>query len=95
MLSNISVDELSKVNNPNVIDIRNIENYNNNHIPSAINIPFEKLIISPSKYLKTNAVYYIYCQKGYTSATVCRQLANMGYKVVNITGGYEEWLLKK
>lgn len=94
MLSSISVTELSKLTDPNIIDIRSIENYNNNHIPTAINIPFEKLLISPTKYLKLSETYYIYCQKGYSSLSVCRALANMGYRTVHIIGGYEEWLLK-
>lgn len=95
MLSSITVEEFLKIPNPSIIDIRSIENYNNNHIPNSINIPFEKLIITPNKYLNFNTVYYIYCQKGYISLSVCRTLASMGYRVVNIIGGYEEWLLKK
>ncbi len=95
MLSNISIEELSKIKVPNLIDIRSIENYNNNHIPNAINIPFDKLIKNPNNYLKYNETYYIYCQKGYSSLNVCRLLASKGYKVINVLGGYEEWLLKK
>ncbi len=52
MLESISVSEL--YNKLNIIDIRSIEKYNNNHIDGSINIPFEKLIINPSKYLKRN-----------------------------------------
>ena len=41
MISSISVKEMLKINPSNIIDIRNIQNYNNNHIPNAINVPFE------------------------------------------------------
>ena len=78
-----------------IILFRSIQNYNNNHIPNAINIPFEKLITNPSKYLNPNIKYFIYCQKGITSKRICNLLYNQGYNVVNIIGGYEEWVMKK
>ena len=61
MLESISVSEL--YSKSNIIDIRSIEKYNNNHIEGSINIPFEKLITNPSKYLKRNEIYYIYCHR--------------------------------
>lgn len=78
----------------NIIDIRNIEKYNNNHIPNSINIPHEKLIINPDKYLDKEKKYYIYCQKGITSYKTCQILIKQGYNVTNINGGYESWILK-
>ena len=62
---------------------------------NAINIPFEKLITNPSKYLNPNIKYFIYCQKGIVSKKACQILSNYGYKVVDIIGGYEEWILQK
>ena len=44
MISNINVNELLKLNNINIIDIRSIEKYNFNHINGAINIPMNNLI---------------------------------------------------
>lgn len=93
MLESISVSEL--YNKTNIIDIRSIEKYNNNHIEGAINIPFEKLIINPDKYLNRNEVYYIYCQRGVQSRKICLILKNRGFKVVNINGGYESWILEQ
>ena len=95
-MSNITIDELLPiVDKINLIDIRSTQNYNNNHIGNAINIPFEKLIISPSKYLNPMKKYFIYCRCGITSKKACQILSNIGYRVVNIEGGYEEWILKK
>ena len=65
MLESISVAELN--NKINIIDIRSVEKYNNNHIEGAINIPFDKLLMNPNKYLKKNETYYIYCQRGIQS----------------------------
>lgn len=95
MIPNISVTDFMKLSNPNVIDLRTIENYNNNHIPNAKNIPFEKLISRPSNYLQRNETYYIYCTYGKKSISVCKILNNLGYHVININGGYESWILEQ
>lgn len=96
MISSISIEDLLKlIPNINIIDIRSSQSYNNNHIDGAINIPYEKLIIKPSDYLIPVNKYYIYCKKGIMSKKVCQILSQLGYNVVHITGGYEEWILKK
>lgn len=95
MISSISITELrNKINSINIIDIRSSQSYNNNHIPSAINIPMEKLLVEPKKHLQANTIYYIYCQKGISSSKVCQILNRMGYHTINISGGYEEWILQ-
>lgn len=95
MISSITVSELLTYSGLNIIDLRNEQSYNNNHIPNAINIPYIKLIAEPFKYLTKDKKYFLYCQKGITSLKTCKILASKGYKVVNIIGGYEEWILKK
>ncbi|MBP3921196.1 MAG: rhodanese-like domain-containing protein [Bacilli bacterium] len=94
MVSNISMNDfLNLKGNINIIDIRSRERYNSNHIPNSINIESEKLIVSPSTYLDKNTRYYIYCQRGTSSYKVCSILSNLGYKVTNINGGYESFIL--
>ena len=96
MLSSISIPELLKIiDKVTVVDIRSIENYNNNHIPGAIHMPMEKLILEPAQYLKKDQVYYMYCQKGTKSLRLGQVLAKQGYKIVSIIGGYEEWIMQK
>ena len=89
----ITVKELLSLNNPNIIDIRSVENYNNNHIPGAKNIPYQELLINHKKYLNKNETYYIYCKRGLTAKGLCEILQKQGYHVFNITGGYEAWIL--
>lgn len=91
MIKNIKTTQLKNIEGT-IIDIRNKEKYNINHIPNSINIPAEKLIIEPEKYLKKEEEYYIYCQKGITSQNICRILTLKGYKIINIIGGYESWI---
>ena len=95
MFESISIDDLKKIKNPNLIDIRSIEKYNNRHIIHAKNIPLEQLLVRPEKYLDRKEKYYIYCQKGIQSRKLCRILINGGYNVVNVSGGYEAWVLKE
>lgn len=95
-IPNISISDLIKNNyNGQIIDIRSIQNYNNNHIPGAKNIDEDLLLTKPHKYLDKFQVYYIYCQKGVRSIKVCNQLLKLGYKVININGGYESWILER
>lgn len=92
---NISIHDLLVQKNINIIDIRSIEKYNDNHINGAIHIPMLLLLKDPSKYLNKNETYYIYCQYGKNSYKVCSFLIRQGYKVRNVLGGYEAWLLEK
>ena len=50
MIESISVSELKKLSNINIIDIRNIEKYNDKHMPGAINISLNQLLTNPEKY---------------------------------------------
>ena len=95
MINSISVSELKRLGNINLIDIRNVEQYNNNHISNAVNINTNQLLINPDKYLSRGSRYYIYCQKGIQSRKLCQILANKGFNVVNIQGGYEAWILSE
>ncbi len=95
MIESISVYELKKLNNINIIDIRSVEKYNNRHIPQSINIPLEKLLTYYKKYLDKNKKYYIYCQRGIQSRKLCQILKNSGFNVININGGYEAWVLNE
>lgn len=90
----ISINELLNIDEANIIDIRTREKYNDNHIPGAINIPYNELINNPSKYINRNNIYYIYCQRGISSLKCTEMLLFQGYKVVNIIGGYESYILK-
>ncbi|MDD2181144.1 MAG: rhodanese-like domain-containing protein [Bacilli bacterium] len=96
MISNISMSDFIKQNHEGqIIDIRSIQSYNNNHIPGARNIPKDLLLANPQKYINKFQIYYIYCQCGARSINVCKKLKSLGYKVVNINGGYESWILER
>ena len=95
MIENISIQNLNEINNPNIIDIRSIEKYNNGHIPNSKNIPLEQLLIKFNKLLNKKEKYYIYCQKGIQSKKICQILKKNNYNAINILGGYEAWILNE
>lgn len=96
MIQSISMESfLTLPDSISVIDIRGNQSYNNNHIPNAINIPYEKLLLHPDQYLRFSKNYYLYCQKGITSKKLVALLNRMGYHTISIDGGYEEWIMKK
>lgn len=96
MLESISMEEFMKLpQGVSIIDIRSNQSYNNNHIPGATNISYEKLLLNPGSYLDFKTRYYIYCQKGFTSRKLVSILNKMGYHTTSVQGGYEEWIMKK
>jgi rhodanese-related sulfurtransferase len=95
MYNSISIDELLRLKNSNIIDIRSSSRYNLDHIMGAINIPFEQLLLYPDHYLNKYDTYYIYCEKGLQSQNICGILNNMGFRTISVMGGYSSYLLKR
>lgn len=76
----------------NIIDIRKNFLFNLGSIPSSKNIPYSFLLSDPNKYLNKEEEYYIYCTQGMESIKVCEELSKKGFKVVNVLGGYHDYL---
>lgn len=90
----ITVEELkNNLNNFDLIDIRSIQKYNNNHLPNSINIPYSKIVLTYKDILEKEKKYVIYCEKGITSEKLVNYLNKQGYICYNLVGGYEEWII--
>ena len=76
----------------NIIDIRDNYIYKIGNIPSSKNVPYGFLITNPEDYLDRDKTYYIYCSVGVNSTKACNILKRLGYKVVNVFGGYHEYI---
>lgn len=95
MYKSISTEELkSLVGKINIIDIRDSYLYNLSSIPTARNIPINYLLMMPDRYLDKEKIYYIYCQYGVQSSKACSELVKQDYKVINILGGYNDYISK-
>lgn len=87
-MNTISINEVIKMNNPIIVDIRDNYSYNISHVKNAINIPYYNLLNNYSHYLDKNKVYYLYCDEGKQSLEISRRLNLIGYNTMSISGGF-------
>ena len=86
----ITLQELEqlKQDNCHIIDIRPPYEYKNNHLPNAVNIPYDVLMMYPESYLKRGVTYYLICAHGSLSRRACAILQSYGYNVASVKNGY-------
>lgn len=74
-----------------LVDVRTEKEYQEGHIPGAINIPLDSLRMR-SRELPKDCEIFIYCQIGLRGYLATRILAMEGFKVKNLSGGYRTWV---
>ncbi len=74
-----------------VIDVREEADYQQGHIPGAINLPKNRW--STAEGLRKDALNVIYCysQVCHLAATAALEFAGQGYSVMELEGGFDEW----
>ena len=75
-----------------IFDIRDPYSFSKGHIPQAKNISTILLLNYSTNYLEKDKTYYIYCSFGNTSQEIANKLNKLGYTVLNLTGGYINYL---
>ncbi|MDF2543188.1 MAG: rhodanese domain protein [Herbinix sp.] len=86
--TSIHVNEIDGLMNQiNLIDVREVFEFETGSIQSAQNIPMNQLIKMPEKYLEKEKKYYVMCQSGMRSARTVAALQKAGYEVVQVRGG--------
>lgn len=83
----INVNDLAGTHNKDLIDIRELGEYQRGHVPGAKNVPMQLLLGNPEAYLQKDKNYKIICQSGGRSSRACAMLSDMGYDVTNVAGG--------
>lgn len=94
MVRSINIKDLKEilsVRKVNLIDLRDNYQFLTKTIPGAVNAPINFLLMMPDKYLNKEDIYYLFCQYGSQSVKACKKLTELGYKVVNIEGGFFEY----
>ncbi len=75
-----------------IVDVRSAEDFAAGHIPTALNVPLQDLTGKLSTLPKNKAIVTycgsITCQLAPTAAL---QLAEKGFKVMELHGGFKEW----
>lgn len=75
-----------------LVDVRKAEDYEISHIPSAISIPKDALDKNLDKLSKDEVtVVYCYNQQCHLGARACLLLADYGYPVMLLEGGFKTW----
>ncbi len=88
IMNMVTIKELAKINNPNIIDIRDNYTYNQGHIKNAKNLPYYSLLSNYSIYLNKHDIYYLYCDYGKQSMEISNRLNSFGYNTFYVKEGY-------
>ena len=73
-----------------LIDLRSVEEYEKSHIPTAVSIPFEELILSlPVENMFLTII--VYGGRGKVSHTAAEYLSSNGYFNVTSFGAFSRW----
>lgn len=93
-VTKITPDEAVKLieNGVKLIDVREKGEYDNGHIPSAINIPVNLIQFnSPDILVDKSETLIVYCQSGMRSQRACNMFDMLGYKDIKDLGGIMAW----
>jgi len=89
---NEAVELMEKENDYIILDVRTIEEYNEKHIPGAINIPNETIGTDQIPELPDKEqMILVYCRSGNRSKQASEKLAKLGYTNVYEFGGINDW----
>ena len=74
------------------MDVRELEEYDEGHIPGAILIPYTKIEAQAEDVLTDkDQLILVYCRSGNRSKTASQALADLGYTNVYEFGGIKSW----
>ena len=87
LVKNITWQEVKKLPNPYILDVRTKAEYELSHIDGVQHIELDTIRENLDKIDKSQEIY-VHCHTGLRSYIACRILKQNGFKVHNITGGY-------
>ena len=87
-MNEISIYQLIKLSNPNIIDIRDKYSYNTGNLKGAKNIPYYSLLSNYCIYLNKQDTYYLFCDYGHQSKEISNRLNLFGYNTYYVKEGY-------
>lgn len=92
-MQEITVKEFldQSLKDPKIIDVREIEEYEEGHMLHAINYPLSE-INDWATTLDLDEHYYLICRSGYRSHNAGLFLEEKGYEVTNLLGGMLEYI---
>ena len=90
-MNQITVDALAALNQPTLVDVREPDEYDAGHVPSAVNLPLSEL---PARLAEvpTGTPVHVICQAGGRSARATELLTSHGVDAINVDGGTNAWI---
>ena len=88
------VYRLEACKNNELLDVRSLEEYENEHIPNStlLDINHPREFMEKLESMDKNKFYFIYCRSGNRSSKACLIMNDMGFKnTFNLLGGILEW----
>lgn len=86
-MKEININEIDKIKNPYILDIREKEELlQTGTIKGAVHIPMKKIPGSLNKIPKDKEIY-VFCRSGRRSGIISKMLGQLGYNVINLSGG--------
>ena len=74
-----------------LLDLREKADYEQGHLPGAVNIPLPDIQFSIGKLGPVSTPLFVYCLSGARSRQACNNLKKMGYEHVVNMGGISRW----
>src|SRR5262245_11988118 len=87
----VELERMIKGNEVNVVDVRAAEDYDEGHIPSAVNLPKDQW--HTLKGLRKDKLNVLYCYSHvcHLAATAAVEFAGKGYPVMELECGWRWW----
>ena len=74
-----------------LVDVRTPNEFNNGHIPGAVNIPVQELESRMGELQSKNQPIVLYCRSGVRSSRAASMLKSAGYTEVHDLGPMSRW----
>lgn len=75
-----------------IVDVRTLQEYNEGHVPEAVNIPNEEIMDTEPELLSDkDRKILVYCRSGRRSKEAADKLVGMGYSQIYDFGGIIDW----
>ncbi|NVJ85692.1 MAG: rhodanese-like domain-containing protein [Algoriphagus sp.] len=84
--------EIQNLDNYQILDTREVEEYAVSHLKGAINVGFDHFSISQLDQLDPKRPVLVYCTVGARSQEIGKKLTEKGFTVYNLYGGIFQWV---
>jgi len=88
-------NKMDRDNNLHLIDVRELEEWQEVRIPGAHHIPKDDILLHIESHISDKSLpIYLYCRGGVRSLYAAQCLLNLGYnEVYSVDGGIMEWAM--